>query len=67
MPTYKQCVTCSGWLARCLPEDIALTIYPVDMPKCPRCGDENSRETETDAIPRYRNAPAVATKIKTLF
>jgi len=68
MPTtYKQCVTCSGWLARFLPEDMALTIYPLEMRACPRCGDEASREITTDAVPRYKNAPVAGPKTKTLF
>jgi len=66
MPIYKQCNFC-GWCKRNYPDEIALTIYPVELRACPRCGDENSRETETDAVPRYKGAPVVATKIKTLF
>lgn len=56
---HKQCKTCAGWLSRC-PEDIALTLYPVEMKSCPRCGDVESTETESDEIPRYKGAPTVA-------
>ena len=68
MPTtYKQCITCSGWLARFLPDEMALTIYPLEMRACPRCGDEASREITTDAVPRYKGAPVVGPKTRTLF
>jgi len=46
---------------------MALTIYPLEMRACPRCGDEASREVETDAIPRYKGAPVAGPKTRTLF
>ena len=63
---YKQCNFCAD-CCKNHPEDIALTIYPLEMAKCPRCGDEASREIETDAVPRYKGAPVAGPKAKTLF
>lgn len=62
----KQCRFCA-WCKRNLPEDIALTIYPVSMKACPRCTETEFTEIETDATPEYQGAPAAVKKTKTLF
>lgn len=54
---YRQCKFCSECLKN-YPEEIALTIYPVTMPHCPRCRDPVFAEIETDAWPKYLGAPA---------
>lgn len=63
---YKACRFCS-WCKRNCPEDIALTIYPVEMKACPRCTDTEFTEVDTDAVPVYHGAPAAVKKTKTLF
>lgn len=55
----KQCEFC-GWCKRDYPDEIGLTIYPVELLSCPRCGDTEARQIETDAAPQYKGAPVIA-------
>lgn len=63
---HNQCEFCA-WCLKNYPDEIALTIYPVVMKKCPRCKCLNSTEIDTDAVPRYFGAPEPKTLEKSLF
>lgn len=52
----KQCHFCAE-CTKNYPEDIAFTIYPIELQKCPRCGDVEFKEIESPATPAYRGAP----------
>lgn len=64
--TYKQCEFCA-WCLKNYPEEIALTIYPVEMKKCPRCLCERFELIEADAVPKYKGAPEPKKPQKSLF
>lgn len=62
----KQCPFCA-WCKRDYPDEIGLTIYPMQMKACPRCTETEFTEIETEAVPVYHGAPVVVKRTKTLF
>lgn len=52
----KQCLFCAECLKN-YPEEVALTIYPPGMAKCPRCLTKEFTEIESDCWPRYFGSP----------
>jgi hypothetical protein len=63
---YKKCLFCADCVKN-YPEDIGLSLYPVEMTACPRCLLVAHVEVESEVLPRYKGAPAVVKKPKALF